>query len=182
MPSLRRPLPKRVERQGKMPVQASVNFDSRQFGFIRELFTRLSRPTNADLNRIERSVRAGFEINFRRESVGGGGPWAALRPRTQRERRQQGYPATNPILRRTGVYERSWTTSNLGGWRYLERTGAGWVLYVSSAHPWAFTHELGNRTRNVPARPVRYLDSGSTTNIGFTIGWWVDDVISAIMG
>lgn len=162
-----------------MPVSMGLTTDSRRFSFVRELLTALARPTDADLDRIERSVRVGFMQNFARERVAGGSPWAPLAARTRRERAFQGYPASNPILRRSGAYAASW--ARLGGWRMLERTIKGWTLHVASDHRWAFSHELGVRSRNLPARPVRYLDSGQHRVIASQIEAWVDSVIRRVM-
>ena len=159
-----------------MPVSVGINMDSRQFEFVREFLSRLSRPNAADLTRIERSVRVGFMQNFARQQVGGGNAWAPLAPRTRRERAMQGYGASGPMLRRTNAYAQTWT--RVGGWRMLERTATGWVLHVSSDHPWAFTHELGNPGRNIPPRAVRYLDNGQQRVIANAVASWVDDMMA----
>lgn len=159
-----------------MPIDMAVKVDSRQFDLFRQLIAYFYRPAVFDLNAIEMSVRYGFRNNFLRQSVGGGAPWAALRPRTQRERRAAGYPPTMPILRRSGAYSRSWTV--MGGWRMLVYSTAGWTLHVASDHAWAFAHELGDRSRNLPARPVRYLDDGSMRNIALTVERWVDRILT----
>lgn len=162
-----------------MPMQMGMPIDSRQFNFVRELLTRLYRPTRNELDRIERSVRAGFMQNFARQSVGGGAPWASLADRTRRERVFQGYNATNPILRRRNVYAESWT--RVGGWRMFVYSPVGWTLHIASDHKWAFTHELGNRGRAIPARAVRYLDGGQQRVVASAVESWVDSVIRSVM-
>jgi hypothetical protein len=146
------------------------------FDFMRQVLQRMSRPSPMSLNYIEGAVRAGFANNFARQQVGGGAPWATLRPRTQAERRRQGYGASSPILRRSGAYMLSWT--RLGGWRQLEYGAGGWTLRVSSDHKWAFEHELGVRSRNLPARPVRYLDNADIRGVGSAVERWVDSILA----
>lgn len=161
-----------------MPVQMALNVDDRQFAPFDELVRRLRRPNRFQLRGIEQAVRRGFSNNFSRQSVGGGAVWPALRPRTQAERRRQGFNPDTPILVRSGVYRRSWVT--VGGWVMIDYQTGGWVFHVSSDHRYAFAHELGQRSRNLPRRAVRYLDSSDMRSVANAVEFWVDGLIQSI--
>lgn len=158
-----------------MPVDVPAKVADDAFDGLKEIIRRIARPSSQNQDRIEMSVRGGFAQNFQRETVGGGAPWPPLRPRTVRERTRAGFPPTNPILQRTGAYMRSWTERF--GFRQMEYNPNGWVMSVGSSHRNAPALEFGVRSRNLPARPVQYLDSQAERNIASAL----DDVVTRII-
>lgn len=132
---------------------------------IKELLERFSKPSTQDLMRIEQAVRYGFAGNFARQGAGDSPPWAPLAPRTQRERIFQGYNPTNPILVRRGVFRLSWLQVFPVGYRVMQYGANGWTMSVGSGDFRAEILGLGVPSRNLPARPVHYLDTPQINNI-----------------
>lgn len=161
-----------------MPIAMGGKLKRDAFDGLYEILRRIEKPSTQNLDRVEMSVRAGFADNFLRETRGGGPPWAALAPRTQRERARQGYGASGPILVRSGAYRRTWTERF--GWRLMIYRQGGWNMFVSSDHRNAFELELGVRSRNLPARNVRYLDDGSVRRVESAMYLLVDSVINSV--
>ena len=158
-----------------MPLVLSFKPSAADFKVFEKVMEKIAKPTPNSLNGIERAVRQGFLANFSRQNAGGGGAWAALARRTQRERRQQGYPATFPILVRSGRLMRSWT--ELGGFKQMAYRPDGWDMIVGSSDYRAAAHELGVRGRNLPARPVGALAESEMRGIALAVEKWIDQVI-----
>src|SRR5688572_3973536 len=59
------------------------------------------RIAGRDREEIEDAVHDGFSLNFARQGSGDG-PWAALKPSTQKDRSRLGFNPARPILYRTG--------------------------------------------------------------------------------
>lgn len=161
-----------------MPVRAGMTPSKGAFQGIVDLLNRINKPDPGELYRIERAVRAGFNQNFGRQARGGGAAWAGLANRTQRERRQFGYFPNFPILIRSGQYMRSWT--QVGGWREMEYIPGGWIMHVSSGDRRVYALELGRRARNLPARPVRFMDGGQIRTINNAVEGWFDFLVRTI--
>lgn len=157
-----------------MPFQTGMKIPASGFDDLVTILKRISTPTNQDLDRIERSVRFGFASNFARQAQADGPPWASLRPRTVRERALQGYGPTGPVLERSGNYRDSWVTTRVSGARTMSYSGTMWTMSVTSSHPNRDALELGAPSRNLPARPVIYLDTNSINNIAAAVNDFVD--------
>src|SRR5262245_10890236 len=160
-----------------MPMLMAVKPARMGVDMIKRIIAKIERPDAQGIRDIEAAVRAGFQDNFTLESRGDGVPWAPLAQRTVRERRALGFGPTNPILVRTGGYRATWV--NVGGWKQVVSNGRnGWTMSVSSNHAYAELHELGSRTRNVPARPVRYLGSAQERRIAVAVDAWVSRILA----
>ncbi len=149
-----------------------LSFTSKQKAF--SFIDALSRPKPAIIEDFDRTVRRGFDNNFRRQ--GWERPWAALRPRTQRDRRRKGYPAQRPILERTGAYRRSWTTSSPSQ-RSFRGSRSGWSLYLTGSSSIHQYHELG--TSRMAARPAATLVKSDIAMLDRTIYNWMSFVEKA---
>lgn len=138
----------------------------------------LARPAAGDVARVARAIRAEFARNFTRQGSQRG-PWAALAPRTVRERRRLGYGPTRPILIRSGRYYRAAAVEGAPGHVVEFRsTGRGWALAVGSDDARARWLEFG--TRRMPARPVAALDTGQERRIGAEIEAMVQDIVRRV--
>lgn len=112
----------------------------------------LSQPPDEAIRSVQEVIRAVFAGNFARES-GGDQKWAALAPRTVRERERLGYPGDHPILVRTDEYRRSFIEGEHPlHYSESEISGGVWRVEEGSIDPRGDQLEYGDfRT---PPRPV----------------------------
>lgn len=163
-----------------MSFQAGFAVSNDMIEGIKLMIQRMARPTTQNLQRVERSVRFGFAGNFARQGAGDSPPWAPLAPRTQRERTAQGYNATFPIQVRSGLFRNSWVTNSPAGWLRMDYRQDGWTMTVGSGDFRAEILGLGVASRNLPARPVHYLDNGQINNIANAIDEMQQRVIDGL--
>jgi len=126
------------------------------------------------------SVREQFDDNFRLEGRGNR-RWAALRPRTVRERVRQGYGGSHPILQRTGKYRRSFTQRSAAYERVFSSAN-GWGMEMGSND--SRVDELeGGRPPGSPdmaARPVTNLTRPQETRVGQAIDRVLEQMAAAM--
>jgi hypothetical protein len=147
---------------------------------IKELIERMAKPGTQDLMRVEQAVRYGFAGNFARQGAGDSPPWAPLAPRTQRERQRAGYNPNRPILVRSGLYRTSWLSLSPNGFRNMDYRADGWTMSVGSGDYRVDWLNSGVPGRNLPARPVHYLDTGQINNIAAAMEEMQNRVITAL--
>lgn len=163
-----------------MPFQMGMEIPNDMIEGIRELIDRMARPGSQDLMRVEQSVRYGFAGNFARQAAGDSPPWAPLAPRTQRERAAQGYNSTSPILVRSGSYRESWLRLFPNGYRLMTYSADGWLMTVGSGDYRVEWLSNGVGARNLPPRPVHFLDNGQQNNIAAALDEMQQRVITAL--
>ena len=103
-------------------------------GIISRFYTELILDSSELLDQVGEqvvfpSILKGFDTEGRKER------WADLSPRTQRERRAEGYGEAHPILERTGELKRSSTEKNgyPGGVYELGKTELNISNYLEKA-------------------------------------------------
>ena len=135
----------------------------------------LEGPGQANVDAIADSVQEGFAAAFQNEGSGSG-TWAALRPRTVKDRLRRGFPGEHPILVRTGLYRSRWIErGSVDHVQEFQPTQIGWFLRVGSQDYRAKWHEEG--TARMPARPVRDLRDEDVDRIGRTIDWVMEQIV-----
>ena len=163
-----------------MAVTMGMDVVGGMVGGIKDLLDRMARPSTQHLGVVEKAVRYGFAGNFARQGAGDSPPWAPLAPRTQRERIFGGYNPTTPILVRSGRFRASWMTAYPTGYRVMAYSPNGWTMSVGSNDFRAIILGLGVPARNLPPRPVHYLDNSQINNIAGAMTELQDRVIKSL--
>ncbi len=109
-------------------------------------------------------VRSGIGKNFATQSDDGK-KWLNLAPRTVEERAEAGFPATGPILMRTGELLRTALGLN-GDNRKIYKIRHGVVLKFYLEGEKSLTLHYGDAEKKVPARPFMTLTTGARRQLG----------------
>jgi hypothetical protein len=97
---------------------------------------------------------------FSSEGASTGAPWAQLKPRTQLDRKRQGFPPAHPILQRTGKLQRALTT---GEGAYV-RSMANRLEYLLSSEVGYFKYHQSRQPRSRLPRRAPVLLTGDDKN------------------
>lgn len=126
--------------------------NQQQWAAIDRMIDRLRKPTDAQLEPVQESVRDAFNQNFLTESANGQ-PWEPLSFDTVIERVLLGYPGSHPILRRSGSYQSSFVDAvSADHVSEVEFSGGLIRLFEGSNDERVASLELG--AGRMPARPV----------------------------
>lgn len=105
---------------------------------------------------ILKTIRQNFMAEGRPER------WVSLAPRTQRERRAEGYGAEHPILRRSGELMKSASEKGaFGNWYEINRD----TLLIACLLTKGEKLQKGDSTKNLPARPFMVLQNNTPKEI-----------------
>lgn len=125
------------------------------------------RIAGRDRAEIEDAVRDGYSQNFARQGSGDG-PWAALKPSTQKDRSRLGFAPARPILYRSGSLRDTFVEgAHASHFSQAWHSSNRFVLEEGSDDPRASTLQGG--TRNMPPRSIVDLTQESERHIGDTI-------------
>jgi len=146
---------------------------SAKFDDLERLIDKIARMGSGESRKIADGVRQEFHRNFT-EQRSGAGQWAALRPMTIRQRREQGYAGERPILVRSGRYRASFTQRGGDNYERIQTSSFGLSIDVGSNDPRARELELGRP--DMAARPVTLLSDESEQRLTRLIDFVIDQI------
>lgn len=116
-----------------------------------EPYRSLPRTFRVALERVADYVRVTMiPETFSQEGPG----WPSLRPRTVRERMQQGYPGHHPILRRSGDLFKELTEKSHPNHIEIIRVGKNARVEIGGSSEKFIRNQMGFRQSRLPARPM----------------------------